>query len=92
MLAHPNLPESLIERCLDVLKEISPSEKELIRVTVEIIVELRDSDLSDEFLSPVCCLPFCLATGLTQMPYTANIGGRVAVGRVSRDNKKRSVS
>jgi len=44
MLAHPQLPPSLIERCLDVLKEIMPSERDLIRVVVEIVVELREGD------------------------------------------------
>ena len=44
MLAHPQLPPSLIERCLDVLKEIMPSERDLIRVIVEIVVELREGE------------------------------------------------
>ncbi|KAK0203511.1 nuclear condensing complex subunit [Desarmillaria ectypa] len=44
MLAHPELPPGLIEPSLDVLKEISPSERELIRVIVEIVVDLRDDD------------------------------------------------
>ncbi|KAF6764231.1 nuclear condensing complex subunit [Ephemerocybe angulata] len=44
MLAHPQLPPSLIERCVDVLKEIMPSERDLIRVVVEIIVELRENE------------------------------------------------
>ncbi|KAF9010128.1 nuclear condensing complex subunit [Cyathus striatus] len=42
ILAHPQLPPGLIEQCLDVLKEIMPSERDLIRLVVEIIVELRD--------------------------------------------------
>ncbi|KAF9066728.1 nuclear condensing complex subunit [Rhodocollybia butyracea] len=44
MLAHPFLPPGLIERCLDVLSKILPSERELIRIVVEIIIELRDDD------------------------------------------------
>lgn len=48
MLAHPQLPASLIERCVDVLKEIMPSERDLIRVVVEIIVELRENDELDD--------------------------------------------
>ncbi|PPQ76775.1 hypothetical protein CVT24_010736 [Panaeolus cyanescens] len=44
MLAHPQLPPGLIERCLDVLKGITPSERDLIRIVVEIIVELRESE------------------------------------------------
>lgn len=43
-MAHPQLPPGLIERCVDVLKEIMPSERDLIRVVVEIIVELRETD------------------------------------------------
>ena len=48
MLAHPELPPGLIERCLDVLKEIMPSERDLIRVIVEIVVELRESEEEEE--------------------------------------------
>ena len=36
------------ERCLDVLKEIMPSERDLIRVIVEIVVELRESEEEEE--------------------------------------------
>ncbi|KAJ7104390.1 nuclear condensing complex subunit [Mycena belliarum] len=44
VLAHPQLPPGLIERCLDVLKEIMPTERELIRVVVEIVMDLRDPE------------------------------------------------
>ncbi|KAJ7193520.1 nuclear condensing complex subunit [Mycena pura] len=44
MLAHPQLPPGLIARCLDVLKEILPTERELIRVVVEIIMDLREPE------------------------------------------------
>lgn len=44
MLAHPELPMGLIARCLDVLKEIMPSERDLIRIVVEIIIELREGE------------------------------------------------
>ena len=44
MLGHPNLPPGLIQNCFDVLKEIMPSERDLIRVVVEIIVDLREGD------------------------------------------------
>lgn len=64
MLAHPELPPGLIERCLDVLKEIMPSERELIRVVVEVVIELRDDDdenPEDEGEGiAVCSYPFCL--------------------------------
>lgn len=44
MLAHPQLPPGLINHSLDVLREILPSERELIRVVVEVVIELRDDD------------------------------------------------
>lgn len=44
MLGHPKLPPGLIQNCLDVLKEIMPSERDLIRIVVEIIVDLREGD------------------------------------------------
>ncbi|KAJ7064682.1 nuclear condensing complex subunit [Mycena amicta] len=47
MLAHPQLPPGLIARSLDVLKEILPSERELIRVVVEIIMDLREPEEAD---------------------------------------------
>ena len=69
MLAHPQLPPSLIERCLDVLKEIMPSERDLIRVIVEIVVELRegeeDAENADE--PPVRNYLYCLASSLTKI-------------------------
>ncbi|KAF5389537.1 hypothetical protein D9757_004209 [Collybiopsis confluens] len=48
MLAHPHLPPGLIEHCVDVLCKILPSERELIRIVVEIILELRDDDDSGD--------------------------------------------
>ncbi|KAG6849522.1 hypothetical protein H0H93_007772 [Arthromyces matolae] len=44
MVAHSDLPPGLINPCLDVLKEILPTERELIRVVVEIIVDLREDN------------------------------------------------
>ncbi|KAG6907366.1 hypothetical protein DXG01_009187 [Tephrocybe rancida] len=44
MVAHPELPPGLINACLDVLKEILPTEKELIRVVVEVIIDLREDE------------------------------------------------
>ena len=44
MLGHPQLPPGLIEHCMNVFKKIMPSERDLIRVIVEIIVELREGD------------------------------------------------
>ncbi|KAJ7701145.1 nuclear condensing complex subunit [Mycena rosella] len=48
VLAHPQLPPGLIERGLDVLKEIMPNERELIRVVVEIVMDLREPEEEDE--------------------------------------------
>ena len=38
-----DIPENLIGPCIDLLKETTPDEKELIRIGVEIINELRDT-------------------------------------------------
>lgn len=48
MLAHPELPEALTEPCVDVLRIMSPNERDLIRVAVEVINELRDTELGNE--------------------------------------------
>ncbi|KAI0824958.1 nuclear condensing complex subunit [Trametes gibbosa] len=42
MLSQDVLPEALLARCLDVLRVLSPSEQDLIRVVVEVVHELRD--------------------------------------------------
>ena len=44
MLAHPELPESLITPCIGVAGVLSINERDLIRVVVEVINELRDSE------------------------------------------------
>ena len=41
MISEEDLPESLVSKCLDVL-QLSPSERDLIRVVVEVIHDLRD--------------------------------------------------
>jgi len=68
MLTQEELPESLTGPCLDVLREVLP-ERELIRIVVEVIHELRDRPNTAEgttssstvcrhtFSCPVCCLP-----------------------------------
>ena len=48
MIAHQALPEGLASRCLDVLRKLSDSERDLIMVVVEVIHELRDSEESDD--------------------------------------------
>ena len=63
MLGHPQLPPGLIEHCMNVLKKIMPSQRDLIRVIVEIIVELReaedDAENADDPQALVgsCCIP-----------------------------------
>ncbi|KAG1861260.1 nuclear condensing complex subunit [Suillus subluteus] len=44
MISQEALPESLVARCLDVLRMLSPNERDLIRVVVEVVHELRDYD------------------------------------------------
>jgi condensin complex subunit 3 len=60
MLAQETLPESLIERCLDVLYEITPSERDLIRIVVEVVIELRDDDMDSGLkdMTTVCLFYF----------------------------------
>ena len=61
MLAHPELPESLIEPGIGVLSVMSPNERDLVRVVVEIINELRDPGFEEEvvrFLYPTRKLLF----------------------------------
>ena len=48
MLSQEELPEKLLPKCLDVLRELSASERDLIRVCVEIVHELRDPKEEDE--------------------------------------------
>ncbi|KAL5523223.1 YCG1_2 [Sanghuangporus sanghuang] len=48
MLAHPVLPEGLIDPCVGVLQVMSPNERDLIRIIVEVISELRDPVMEGE--------------------------------------------
>jgi condensin complex subunit 3 len=48
MLSQEELPESLLPKCLDVLRRLSASERDLIRVGVEIVHELRDPKEDEE--------------------------------------------
>jgi hypothetical protein len=43
MISHRNLPQSLIAPCLDVLSKISTSERDLIRIIVDVVTELRST-------------------------------------------------
>lgn len=42
MISQEVLPDGLVARCLDVLRILSPNERDLIRVVVEVVHELRD--------------------------------------------------
>lgn len=57
MISQEALPESLVARCLDVLRMLSPNERDLIRVVVEVVHELRD--VGDEEEAVVSRTPLC---------------------------------
>ncbi|KAJ6516489.1 nuclear condensing complex subunit [Mycena sanguinolenta] len=48
MLTNHKLPMDLVPRCLDVLRKLSPDERDLIRVVVEIVGDLRDPGDEDD--------------------------------------------
>jgi condensin complex subunit 3 len=55
MISQETLPESLVSRCLDVLRMLSPNERDLIRVVVEVVHELRDVGDEDEAVVRARC-------------------------------------
>jgi condensin complex subunit 3 len=49
MISQESLPENLVAKCLDVLRTLSSNERDLIRVVVEVVHDLRDpSDPEDD--------------------------------------------
>jgi condensin complex subunit 3 len=42
MISQESLPSELAPRCLDVLRKLTPNERELIRIVVEVVQDLRD--------------------------------------------------
>lgn len=48
MIGQEALPENLVAKCLDVLRTLSPNERDLIRVVVEVVHELRDTSDPEE--------------------------------------------
>ena len=63
MIAHQALPEGLASRCLDVLRKLSDSERDLIMVVVEVVHELRDTEEpDDEIVVSNGSYPFLRAT------------------------------
>jgi hypothetical protein len=59
MISQPALPESLVPKCLDILRALTPNEKELIRIVVEVIHELRDGQDEEEPV-PAVHLAICI--------------------------------
>lgn len=53
MISQNVLSEILVARCLDVLRKLSANERDLIRVVVEVIHDLRDPDADDEEDDPL---------------------------------------
>jgi condensin complex subunit 3 len=51
MISQEALPESLVAKCLDILRKLSASERDLIRVVVEVVHELRDPQDVEEDVS-----------------------------------------
>src|ERR1700761_648278 len=50
MISQEALPSGLVTRCLDLLRTLSSSERDLIRVVVEVVHELRDANDDDEVI------------------------------------------
>lgn len=48
MLGKHDLPEMLLAPCLDVMRTLSPSERDLIRIVVETVHELNNSVDADD--------------------------------------------
>ena len=48
MISQDVLPQHLTSHCLDILRKLSSSERDLIRIVVEVIHELRDNDNEEE--------------------------------------------
>lgn len=44
MVSQANLPEALIPRCLDILSKTSDGERDLMRVVVDVVTELREGE------------------------------------------------
>lgn len=51
MISHPALPDTLISCCLDILSKISDSERDLIRVIVDVVTELRAGSEDENMVS-----------------------------------------
>lgn len=67
MISQPNLPEILIPKCMDILVKIANSERDLIRVVVDVVSELREGQ-GDEEIDAVCLPHHHLWLVLTMSP------------------------
>jgi condensin complex subunit 3 len=54
MISQETLPNNLVPRCLDVLRTLSANERDLIRVVVEVVHDLRDPNDPEEDISVSC--------------------------------------
>lgn len=59
MISQEALPESLVSKCMDVLRTLSANERDLIRVVVEVVHDLRDPSDPEEEIAVSPTLRFC---------------------------------
>lgn len=50
MISQDSLPDSLVPLSLDILRKLSSDEHDLIRIVVEVIHDLRDTETDDDDL------------------------------------------
>lgn len=48
MISQPNLPPQLVDRCMDILCKIANSERDLIRLVVDVVSDLREGQGEEE--------------------------------------------
>ena len=48
MISQPNLPARLVDKCMDILCKIANSERDLIRIVVDVVSELREGQGEEE--------------------------------------------
>jgi condensin complex subunit 3 len=48
MISQPNLPSRLVDKCMDILCKIANSERDLIRIVVDVVSELREGQGEEE--------------------------------------------
>ena len=66
MISQQNLPPPLIHKCMDILCKIANSERDLIRVVVDVVSELREGQ-GDEEIDAVS-IPFSIHTWTDAQP------------------------